>query len=204
MTEVPAEFRVRIKQHNRHCWLAACMSLAGACLFWTLYLSPVTALALTFETVRTGDTNILNPPSWLLPGLLGFVMVLFVWTAIDRWRRRYQPVPERPIIGWHLVPDVLLMPARMTFAIWDHIRARIVLSRHEREEAWRLLQNIAGSDRASAATLAFDFPDAAILTKLLMALQLSGWIDLHPGDDGWFYRVSGDQQETVKRLTIEP
>ena len=61
---------------------------------------------------------------------------------VGRRLGRFKPPPDRSIIGCHLVADVLLLPARATLLVWDHLNARIVLSRTEREEAWRLMRTI--------------------------------------------------------------
>ncbi len=201
MNDVPREFSVRIVEHNRSCWVAAVLSLLGAWLAWMLFFALYTGGVLVFETVRTGNTDIFNPPRWCWPAGGGAVAVLVLWGAVDRWTHRFSLPPDRPIIGWHLFREVLLIPARMTFAIWDQIDARITLSTREREDAWDLLQTIFAWKRAEATQLAQEFPDAKRLARMLTALQLAGWIDLHRGEESWFYRVLSDQEPLLKSLT---
>lgn len=200
----PAVFRSRIADHNRSCWIAAALSVLGAWLSWLLFFAFAASLVLVFETVRTGDVNLPKPPDWAVPAGLAAVVILLVWAGFQRAIRRYRPPPDRQIIGWHLVPDVLLLPARMTFAIWDHLAARIVQSGTERDESWRLLLAIAAMERADESRLAYDFPDPGQLRRMLLSLQLAGWIDLHQSEEGWFYRVRSDEEATLRELTQPP
>lgn len=201
MTEVPPEFSTRITAHNRSCWVAAALSLAGAWLGWMIFFAFYTGGVLVFETVRTGSTDLFSPPRWYWPAGVSAVAALVFWGALDRWRHRFSPPPDRPIIGWHLFPEVLLAPARMTFAIWDQIDARITLSPRDQVEAWSLLQTIYAWKRAEATRLTQEFPEGRRLSRLLTALQLAGWIDLHRGEESWFYRVLSDQEPLLKALT---
>jgi len=203
VSQVPKAFRQRIAEHNRHCWLAAALSLVGAALVWMFFGAIFFSAILLFEAIRTGDTNILKPPWWIYPSGAALVFVLFVLAALDRWIHRYRPPSDRAIIGWHLIPDVLFLPASATFGIWDHLVARVRLSRSERAEAWRLLLAIWQMERPSTALLGFEFPDSRRLVKLLMALQLLGWIDLHGGDEEWYYRVRTDEERNLREMLPE-
>ena len=200
---VPPIFKARLADHNRHCWFAAAFSVLGAWLAWLFIFILYTGAVLLLETVRTGSVEYFKPPPWYLPVGLGGISLIFGCAALDRWRKRYRPLRDRPIIGFHLFFEVLLLPARLTFAIWDHIRARVVLSRAERTEAWRLLAEIFSMGRAESARLSLEFPQARELGKLLMALQVTDWIDLHRGEDDWFYRVRSDQERFLKTLLLE-
>lgn len=88
----------------------------------------------------------------------------------------------------------------MTLMVRDHLDARIVLSRAEREETWELMRTISKMKRADRSLLVKDFPDFARRAKMLMALQLAGLIDLHRGEEDWYFRVPSDQEQTVNAL----
>lgn len=199
----PSVFRARIAEHNRNCWFASLLSLFGSFFAWLFIFALYTGAVLLFETVFTGDASLLRPPFWYYPvGAALLVSILLVATLI-RWRRRYRPIVDRAIIGFHLIPEVLLLPAHLTFAIWDHLAARIRLTRAELENAWQLLLQIHEMKRADTARLAYVCPDQRQLQHLLLALQLSDWIDLHRGEEDWFYRVRSDREPLLKSLLLE-
>lgn len=200
MNTFPSEFSDRFADHNRSCWVAAILSVFGAALAWVFFFAIFTSVVLVFETVRTGSTELMRPPPWYWIAAGCGAAGLIFWGAVNRWRNRYRLPPDRPIIGWHLLPEFLLLPPKMTFAIWDHVAARVPLSAHEKEEAWYLLQAIFAAKRAELWQLAQNVPDERHRNKLLQALQLTGWIDLHRGEETWFYRVLSDQEPLLRSL----
>lgn len=200
MDALPREFLDRFAAHNRTCWAAAVVSVVGAALAWLFLFALYSGAVLVFETVRTGSTELQSPPEWYWFGAAGGAAFLVLWGIADRWKTRFRPPPDRPIIGWHLARECVLIPPRMTFAIWDHVMARVRLSAWDRAEAWRLLQTIFATKRAELPELALHFPDSRQLSHLLLALQLTGWIDLHRGEETWFYRVVSDQEPTIRAL----
>lgn len=202
MNEMPVAFRQRISSHNRHCWVAAALSLLGASLLWMLYGAIFTAAVLTFETVRTGDSGVLTPPEWFVPAGGGIVAFLFAWALLDRWAHRHTPTTDRSVIGLHLLREVALMPARMTLAVWDYLTSQVRLSHREQEQAWHLLETIAEMQRAPRSGLTYHVPEPDKLSKLLLALQLTDWIDLHKGDEDWFYTVRGDQIDSLRKILL--
>lgn len=204
MDTVPPEFTERFVDHNRSCWVAAILSVCGAALAWLLFFAIFTGAVLVFETVRTNSTELMRPPPWYwIAGSCGAVAI-FIWGALNRRRNRYRLPPDRPIIGWHLFPEFLLLPPRLTFAIWDHLAARVPLNAFDREEAWRLLQTIYVNRRVEIWQLAQEVPDDRRRNRLIQALQLTGWIDLHRGEETWFYRVLSDQEPILRALTAGP
>jgi hypothetical protein len=200
---LPHEFLGRFAAHNRSCWAAAVVSVVAAAMAWLFFFAIYSAVVLVFETVRTGSTDLLNPPWWYWPSAGCGAAVLALWGIADRWKRRYRLPPDRPIIGWHLLPEFLLLPPKLTFAIWDHVAARVSLRSWERKEAWRLLQTIFVTKRAELPQLALHFPDSRQLSRLLIGLQLTGWIDLHRGEETWFYRTVSDQEPLLRSLLAE-
>ena len=92
------------------------------------------------------------------------------------------------------------MPARLTFAIGDHLGARVKLSGGERREAWHILRAIWQMGRADASQLGRELSDPRLLSKLLPALQLTDWIDFHSSEGEWYYRVRTDQEDLLREL----
>lgn len=193
--KVPDAFGARIAEHNRSCWIVAALSLSCGVLAWTAAGVSYASGVLLFEAHISEMRE-----RWFYPvGFFGIAGSL-AGAIIGRRPGRFKPPPDRSIIGWHLIADVLLLPARATLLVWDHLNARIVLSRAEREEAWRLMRMIAKMRRADRSLLAGEFPDSARLAKMLEALQFAGWIALYRGEEGWYYRVRSDQERIVNSL----
>lgn len=175
-------------------------SLLGAWMGWMVFFAVYTGGVLVFETIRTGNVDLFRPPAWYWPVGAAAVAGLLLGGVVSRWRNRFRAPRDRAIIGWHLLPEVLLLPPQMTFAVWDQIDARITLNRADLRDAWGLLQTIFAWKRAGAGRLLGEFPDGRRLSRLLTCLQLAGWIDLHRGEEEWFYRVLSDQEPLLHAL----
>ncbi len=195
-------FLHRIRSHNRHALVAAFLSLVGAWLAWTIAYALCAAVTLGFLTivhgqeVITGD-RLMTLPWWLHPAALGVALVLLVWAAVDERRHRFHPAPDRQVVGWHLLGDVLLLPARLTFGVGHQLAARIRLSSAEKHEAYELLREIYYAQRAPLSTLGALVASPRHLRKLVLALQLAGWIDLLRTEDDWIYIIRSIEAEEV-------
>jgi hypothetical protein len=177
--------RREVRTFNRHCWLGAAGALFFAWLAWLAAFGIYSGMVLLFATVIGGHEA--RSPQWRLPVFLGMAALTLISAAIDRYIRRYKPPSDRRIIGWHLIPDVVLLPARLTLSVAEHLDTRIRHSAHQRAETARLLEYFAANRRAAWQELGMDFPDASTLRRSLDALQVLGWIDLHRTEDGWIY-----------------
>lgn len=129
------------------------------------------------------------PPAWMDKVLIGTALFSIVWAAAASWRRRYRPVRDRPILGWHLIPDFLLLPARMTLSIARHLGARIRVTDAELHEAWQFLVEVHRSGRLPRSSIPSLSAAPRSLWKCVEILQVLGWIDLHQGSEGFFYRL---------------
>lgn len=201
MNALEHELNRGIRAHNRQCWLGAATALFFSWLTWLAVYAIFVGAVLLVETVRTGESA--GFPRWLNPAFGVVALAILIGAAITRWRARYRPPSDRPIIGWHLIPEVLLLPAQLTYSIADHLAARITLSRWDRSEAARLLTILLQMGRAPLGLLTADFSDAPKLLRLLQALQFLGWIDLHQIDGEFFYRVCGSQETLLRQLLDE-
>lgn len=184
--------RREIRVFNRHCWLGAVGALFLAWLAWMIAFGIYSGLVLLFATVTGGHEA--RSPAWRLPAFLGLAFVALVFASIGRWKNRFRPPSDRPIIGWHLAPDVVLLPARLTLAVAEHLDARIRQSGHQRTETARLLEYFAANRRVAWHELGMDFPEPSTLRRSLDALQVLGWIDLHRAEDGWFYLLRSEAE----------
>ncbi len=184
--------------HNRQCWLGALSSLFLAWLAWLCAYALIYGAALLVETVRKGENAPF--PAWLHPAFGIIALLILLGAFLARWRRRFRPLRDRPVIGWHLLPEVLLLPASLTYAIADHLSARVSLRRRTRVESARLLALIHSMKRAPLTGLGAEFPNVRALRRYLGILQILGWIDLHKGEEGFFYRVPSNREDLLNEL----
>lgn len=201
-------FLQRIKSHNRHALLASALSLFGAWLGWTIAYGLFVGIILGFLTILHGQETItgerlLTLPAWVHPAALAAALALLVWAVVDEKSRRFHPVSDRPVIGWHLLGDVLLLPARLTFGVGHQLAAIIRLSESEKREALELLRHIFTEKRCLQHALGAWIPETGRLRKLLLALQLAGWIDLLKTEEGWLYIVRSSELEEVGEIFRE-
>lgn len=203
------EFQRRISSHNRHAVLAALLSLGGAWLSWTIAYGLVVGITMGALTVFHGQEVILGErlmtlPAWIHPAAMALALLLLVWASVDEKKNRYRPARDRAVVGWHLLGDVLLLPARLTFGFGQQLAAIIRLNRAEQEQAFDLLRHIHTEKRAPAHSLGSWISDHSRLRRLLHALQLAGWIDLLHTEDGWIYIVRGVEEQEVASFFAEP
>jgi len=192
---LPPLFRKRFRQHNRQCLLSAVGALLMAWLGWVFFYGFCVALVLLLETVRIGESA--EWPRWLNPAAGAAALVLLVAAAIRQRWHRFQPAQDRPVIGLHVLWQVLLLPAIWTLSVADYLDARLKLSDYELHESLRLLQLIRDLEKPSLPALGYYVGDAKRLARLLTALQTIGWIDLHRGEDEWYYRPIGLRLEEI-------
>ena len=146
----------------------------------------------------------LTLPWWMNPAAALLAGLLLAWAAWEARWRRFKPVDDRPVVGWHIFGDIVLAPARMTFGVWNHLAAVIRVDHAEEIEAFDLLRHLYENGKCTASHLGALFSDLSRLRKLLAALQLAGWIDLHRGDDDGFYVVRSDEADDVAMMVAPP
>lgn len=199
MSRVPESFCREIAAHNRHAIGGAVAALLAALLAWGLYAFVFVLLVLGFLTSTRGDFGPHMPP-WLPLSALGGAAALMLWALIDARRRRFSPVSNRSILGWHLIPDFLLLPARLTLAITGNLRAVRRLSPADEEEAWTLLCRIAEEGKSARSHLAGALHTPDRLDGLLQTLGLLGYIDAHPGGEDWFFTLCSPREAEIRAL----
>jgi hypothetical protein len=74
------------------------------------------------------------------------------------------------------------------------------LSAAEQREACDLLRHIFVEKRCLQHSLGAWFPDARHLQKLLLSLQLAGWVDLLHTEAGWIYIIRSTEEEDVAEV----
>jgi hypothetical protein len=198
MNAVPGAFRQRIAEHNAQCVVAALLSFVGAAVGWGVFALVAVGIGTVVVSIPDG---VLAPVPPSVGGIAGAVaLALLLWAWVDRVVHRFAPPPERPIVGWHVVVDVVLFPARMTLGILDHLRAVVALTSSGVAEAWELLVTILGMERATLTRLTGSTLRAGTLLRRLTALQLLGWIDLHRHEREWYYAVRHSERDGLRML----
>ena len=198
-------FHRRISSHNRHAVMTALLSLAGAWLGWTIAYGLFVLVILGGLTVGHGQEVLLGErlmslPAWIHPSAMAAALVLLVWAAVDERLHRFHPASDRSVVGWHLLGDVLLLPARLTFGVGHQLAAVIRLDQSERIEALDLLHHIYTEKRCPLHSLGAWFPNPGRLRKLLLALQVAGWTDLLRTEEGWIYIVRSTEADEVAAI----
>lgn len=195
----PKRFRAELRAHNLHAVGMSALSLLAAIVVWNLAYFFFVFILLGLTTAAKGDLGPDIPP-WI-PGTAGILAVLlFVWGIVDHIRKRFAGIDDRPIIGWHLGGDFLLLPVRLTLAIGGNLSAARWLSPEEQDRAWELLMTIQRTGKTRVSALTVIEPDPSRLHRLLSALQLANYIDLHRGEDDWFYVVRSTKEPQLRAL----
>jgi hypothetical protein len=177
--------------HNRHALFMALVSLLGAIFLWALIGSFAFLILLGILTSIHGEEGA-AVPTWLAPTAGAIVVILFLWGSLDHWLRRYAAPTDRAIIGWHVIRDALLLPVRMTFAVWGNLTALVHLSRYDVEYTWWVLRCIQATGRVPTNSLGQIDSDLVRLERSVIALQMLGLLDLHQGAEGPFLLVRSD------------
>lgn len=165
---------------------------------WLVFYAVFAGAVLLFETIRQGPAA--SSPAWLHPAAAALAAGLLLWAWLEARAKKFGAPEDRPVIGWHLLRDVLLLPARLTLSIAGHVGARIRLGKRGRMAAWQLLEAVAEAGAMPAHQLPSEIPFQRELPRALEALQLLGWLDLHAGQEAWFYRVRSAREDELARL----
>jgi len=191
--------REHFHRHNRRVLALTLVTFLLAAGLWAaLYFVMWWLVVLGGVTVNPFD---FHPPTG--PLARGFiatavVLCLFAWLT-RRLRPNEVPVDHKGIGGNML--DVLLAIPRLTLAIFGAGAATARLNSHELEYAWDLLgrMNEAGG-RLAMQTLPVEIPDRRMRRRILLALQLSGIIEICPTSNG---PVLAFRNEEARRLAQE-
>jgi hypothetical protein len=194
-----AWLRARLRSHNRHAIGLALLAVCAAALAWLIAWSLFMLLLLGFFTAIRGDIGV-GLPFWAAAAGGGFLFFLLLWGWFDQFRNRYAGAPDRQVVGWHLIPDFVLLPPRLTFAILGNISAFRRLNHDEINRAWELIVSIRQNGKGHLRSLTLIEPDANLLFKLITTLQMLELIDLHRGEGDWYYTLRSTKFEQIGTL----
>jgi len=175
--------REHFRQHNQ--WvLGLTLLTSGAALtlwislyflvWWTCVLCGAAVHPTDFQP-RTGG---------LLRVFLATGVLLCVFAWISRRLRPNEAPRDHKGFGEHFM-DVILAVPRLTLAIFGTGTAAARLTDAEMEYAWRLLQRMDDSEKPIPMQIVpVDIPEPAAREKILLALQLSGLIEIRTTASG--------------------
>ncbi len=189
MNATPNAFLRLLSRHNRHATWMALSCLLGALLMWQLIVFFFILILLGLTTAVVGDWGG-TVPLWIYASAIALAAILLIWGCLDQWMRRYTPIVDRSIIGWHVLGDALLMPVRITFGIWGNLGALILLDGRQKLHAWTVLQAMNRAGKVPAHALGQLDSNSQRLAKSLRALQLLDLIARYQGEDDVYYLVN--------------
>jgi hypothetical protein len=156
-------------------------------VWWLFLLAGTAANPLDFQP-RSGP---------LIRGFVTTAVLLCVIAWLARLRRTNETPRDSKSFGEHCL-DLLLAVPRVTLAILGTGGAAARLSDVELEHAWRLLRRMSDASRPlPMQEVPVDIPDPAIRKKIVLALQLSGLIEVRATLTG---RVLAFRDDKARRL----
>ncbi|HEY5792495.1 MAG TPA: hypothetical protein VIS74_04305 [Chthoniobacterales bacterium] len=198
MTTAPRAFVRRLNSHNRHALLGALLSFVASAGVWTgLFWGGQVLIVLALSSIQGPAARLPVAYFWIF---CGGVAVLLTLAAIDRTLNPFPRPDDRPIIGWHILKQLALLPALLTFAIYDNLNAYRRLSPEVAGQAWALLTGIYRARKLPYHELGRLGLEASQAEGLLLLLQFAGYVDLHHGREEWFYLVRSSEEESLKLL----
>ena len=188
---VPAAFVRHLRAHNRRAlgWTLACA--AAAALLWAAAYLLIWWWVLLAVSVGFGiDAEM---PRRFAHAFASGALLCLVIAAL--WKG-HPPAPAGGLLRRGLL-ELLLTPARATWAALANLRAVCRLDRAGLEAAWALASALAGPGRIEVTALPLLVPDPRVRDRALLALQLSGLVTLRPGPQGWFALLADEQARRV-------
>lgn len=194
-----ARLREHFRKHNQ--WVLGLMAgtivvtaalwVALYWLTWWLFILGGTALESTDFHPEQG------------PVMRGFAAVAILMCGVAwvlQLMRQDARVKDRRGVPGHIL-DLVLMAPRMTISVFGTGRAVALLNDDDLRHAWRLLQRMRDARSAvPVQTLPLDIPDSTMRNRIILALQLSGVIDVRAASTG---PVLAFKDDKARELALE-
>lgn len=201
----PPPFVRRLRAHNQLVLWGVLLSLCASVLAWWFLYHLGQGAVLAFLTFVHGLEVSLpgSYPTWFA----GFVVILMLGGFFWRWTHPPGRARDRSIIGWHLLPETILLPALLTLGISDHLAARRKITARRAVVAWDVLIEVLRRGKLREQEIG-QLPHAGKLVReAIVTLQYCGLLDLHGSREGWFYRVRSTEEARCREwlaTTAEP
>jgi hypothetical protein len=136
----------------------------------------------------------------LIRGFAATGVLLCAWAWMGRLMRPNEAARDHKSFGEH-VADVVLAVPRLTLAVVGTGGAAARLSDEELGYAWEMLRRMNEGERpVRVSELPVDIPDGEMRRKIVMALQVSGVIEIRASAGG---AVLGFKNDEARRLAQE-
>ena len=189
-SDAVSRLRAHFAQHNRNVLFLALLNFAVVCASWALLyfvLYWLTLLAISVERPNEAQAPVHFPQIF---AACAIALCFFAWLL-----RRLQPneMPrDKKSLGEILLDFVLMVP-RMTLAIFGTLRAMFFFREPELLLAQRLLERIDREETLPLHAVPIEITDENTRLKILLALQITGLIDMRKSDEDFVLALRGEK-----------
>ncbi len=189
--------RHQLEAHNRHVLLGTLVAALAASLVWAgLYFLGQWLVLFGLTVVRGEEAQMpADYNRWFLT--YAGITVLLGW-GWSLWRRRRPRLRDRAILGPHLIPEFLFLPAALTFSIPANLTAYRRVHPDLLQACRLVLQELLRHPRLEASKIARLDLSPPLLDEALLTLQFAGLVDLHRGDTDWFYTARSSRRSEIE------
>jgi hypothetical protein len=175
--------RLHLRRHNRRVLALTGATFVLAGVLWAgLFFVAWWLFILGGAASRPFDA--MPAPGPLARGFATVALLLCAVAWIGRLLRPNEAARDHKGVGGHLLDLVLAVP-RLTLSGFGTGSAAARLSETELEHAWNLLRRMEERGQPVRVTeLPVEIPDAAMRGKIVLALQVSGLIEIRPSASG--------------------
>jgi hypothetical protein len=175
--------RGHLRRHNRRVLFLTLFSLLLAAALWAILYFIAWWLFL-FAGTAMHSVDFAPERGALVRGFVATGLLLCFCAWLARRARPNQAPRDRKGLAEHLL-DFLLAVPRLTLSIFGTAGAAARLSDTELEHAWLLLRRMNEENHpVPVQRLPVEIPDSAMRDHIVMALQLSGVIEIRPSAKG--------------------
>jgi len=194
----PRAFVQRLRHHNRHVLFGSLLALLAALGSWAVLYFLARFATLGVLSAAYGEEARLPDGFHSVMGMV--VLGLLAVGAIYRVRGRFRRASDRPIFGWHVLPELILLPATLTFSVWDNLTAYQPLSLTLIQNSWDLLVELAKRGKVRQTEIGQLGLTHERAEAVCLLLQFTGLVDLHGGKEEWFYLVRSTEKDFLAQL----
>jgi len=193
--------RAHLHHHNQWVVLLTLLTVIASVILWAgLYVFVWMLFLFCGTAVQSLD---FHPSAGALPRAFAAAAVLLcVFAWITRRLRPDMAPRDHKGIGEHLL-DVLLAVPRVTLSIFGTGGAGARLSETELGFAWNLLRRMDEAESPlPVQALPVEIPDSTMRNKIVLALQLSGLIEIRPTANGPVLAFQNEEARQVAQQRV--